>query len=169
LRVAVPSIRSSAAAVIACAAALGFTASAHAESATLDTDGTIAWGGLKYTTEGYALATMTVSFPSKKRFSIYGVVRDVCPKDGNGAYVDVEHYISGPAGAYFTSHGTLGKDTNGCGGSSEQFAWSSGSIRYLAGVRVRVCERDADGGEHAIRKLACSEFYSFSNPRSRRR
>jgi hypothetical protein len=166
VRVAIPSPRRSAAAAVACAAALSFTASAHAETATLETDGTIAAAGLKYTTEGYALATMTVTFPSKRTFSIAGVVRDVCPKDGNGAYVDVETYIPGPAGAYFHPAGTLGKDTNGCGGSSEQFAWSSKKIRYLAGVRVRVCERDADGGEHAYRKTACSQYYSFSNPKS---
>lgn len=166
MRIAVPSVSRSAAAAIACAAALGFTASAHAETATLETEGTIAAGGLKYTTDGYALATMTVNFPSKKTFSIAGVVRDVCPKDGNGAYVDVEYATYDPAGSLYHSVGTLGKDTNGCGGSSEQFAYStSRKIEYLQAVRVRVCERDTDGGSNAHLKTACSQFYSFGNPK----
>jgi hypothetical protein len=158
--------RRSVAAAVACAAGLGFTASAQAETATLETEGTIAAGGLKYTTDGYALATMTVNFPSKKTFSIAGVVRDVCPQDGNGAYVDVEYSMFDPAGSIYHTVGTLGKDTNGCGGSSEQFAYStSDKIEYLQGVRVRVCERDTDGGSKASLKTACSQFYSFSNPR----
>jgi hypothetical protein len=162
LRANVLSVHRCGAAAIACAAALGFTASAHAETATLDTKNLMAQGGVKHTTDGYALATMTVSFPSKKTFSIAGVVRDVCPKDGNGAYLDVEYYRSSPVGAVFTSLGTLGKDTNGCGGSSEQFAYStSKKIEYLSGVRVRLCERDAS----ATVRTTCTKYHSFSNPK----
>jgi hypothetical protein len=151
-----------AATALAVAAGLTFAATAHAESATLETDGMMAPQGINHTTKGYALTTFTVLFPSKKTFSISGVVRDVCPEDGYGAYVKMDYYVNGPAGGEFAGSRTIGKDTNGCGTSSEQFSVGSDrKLPNLDGVRVSVCEIDADSDHH---NDTCTFPKSFDNP-----
>jgi len=151
--------------VLAVGAALTFAASAQAESDTLDTKGLIAPGGLSATTKGYALTTFTVLFPTKKTFTISGVVRDVCPSDGNGAYVRYDYYTNGVDGGDYLPGGIAGKDTNGCGTGSEQFSigipkkWS-----LLDGVRVWVCEHDASDKDNS--KDSCTFPKAYDNPLS---
>ena len=151
-----------AAAALAVAAGLTFTATAQAESATLDTNGVMAPQGIAHTTKGYALTTFTVLFPTKKTFSISGVVRDVCPQDGYGAYVKMDYYANGPAGGEFSASRIIGKDTNGCGTSSEQFSTgSTQKLPNLDGVRISVCEIDADSNHH---NDTCTFPKAFDNP-----
>ncbi len=162
IRSAVLPRRLTAAALATAGLAVAAPTAAHAESATLSTKGMMAPAGINHTSEGYALTTFTVLFPTKKTFSISGVVRDVCPQDGYGAYVWMDYYSNGPAGPEATGTRIIGKDTNGCGTSSRQF--SIGSPRrlpYLDGVRIWICETDADSDGH---NNTCTQPKSFDNP-----
>lgn len=154
-----------AATALAVGAGLTFAASAQAESDTLSTKGLMAPGGLSATTKGYALTTFSVLFPTKKTFVISGVVRDVCPADGNGAYVKYDYYHNGVAGSDFLTGGLAGKDTNGCGTSSEQFSISiPRKWDLLDGVRVWVCEHNAANKDNT--KDSCTFPKSYDNPLS---
>lgn len=95
---------------------------------------------------GYAAASVTVAFLSKNTVDLKGWVRDVCPGDSKGAYVHISYYWS-DGGSYPT---LLAKDTNGCGRTTIPFdpaPVKKGDARQpLRGIRINVCERDANGG-----------------------
>ena len=75
-------------------------------------------------TPGKANAKGSVTFPSAKQFKVTGTVRDICPADGYGAYIEFRVNFAG--GGYATN---LRKDTTGCKDGATQLQPGHASSR----------------------------------------
>jgi hypothetical protein len=91
------------------------------------------------TTKGKANAKGNVTFPSAKRFKVTGTVRDICPKDGYGAYIEFKVNFVG--GGYATD---VRKDTTGCKDAATSYSLAHTFKRKIKSVGVTLIEIDAD-------------------------
>jgi hypothetical protein len=90
-------------------------------------------------TKGKANAKGNVTFPSAKKFKVTGTVRDICPKDGYGAYIEFKISLTG--GAYSTQ---VRKDTTGCKDGALSYSLAHTFGRKIVSVGVTLIEIDAD-------------------------
>ena len=90
-------------------------------------------------TKGKANAKGSVTFPSAKKFKVTGTVRDICPKDGYGAYIEFKVNFAG--GGYATD---VRKDTTGCKDAATKYTVAHTFKRKIVSVGVTLIEIDAD-------------------------
>ena len=87
---------------------------------------------------GYTRAAITVEFLSKRSYDIQGWVEDVCPQDGNGAYLRLR-----------IETGWVATDTNGC--DTGRVYFDPPPVKRPTNVSslwFDLCEIDADGNDH---------------------
>lgn len=115
---------------------------AHAKSFSLSVGTSV--------TKGKASASGSVTFPTAKKVVVRGKVRDICPKDGYGAYIEFKVNFVG--GGYGTN---VRKDTTGCGDGAVSYSFTKRFARKVRSVGVTLIEIDADSGAvgDAARKL----------------
>ena len=80
-----------------------------------------------------------MTFPSAKKFKVTGTVRDICPKDGYGAYIEFKVNFAG--GGYATD---VRKDTTGCKDAATSYTLAHTFKRKIVSVGVTLIEIDAD-------------------------
>ena len=81
---------------------------------------------------------------------VTGIVDDICPKDGYGAYVEFKVNFVG--GGYGTN---VRRDTKGCGAGATSYTFARKFSRRVKSVGVTLIEIDADTDRigDAARKL----------------
>ncbi len=112
-----------------CSAAFAGPASAKPYNLTVGTSAT----------PGKANAKGSVTFPSAKQFKVTGTVRDICPADGYGAYIEFRVNFAG--GGYGTN---IRKDTTGCKDGATKYSLGRKFSRKIVSVGVTLIEIDAD-------------------------
>lgn len=117
------------------------------------------WDDERYTSDGYAKGSVTITFLNKRAFDIHGYVEDKCPKDGYGAYMKTWYTVVGKTGYGTNRTWTTFGDANGCGNGKASF--DPGPLVVPKGskiteVRFELCYQDKDGnGTGAVVLDAC--------------
>ena len=140
------------AAVAVAGAVLAFTPAAAlaGETQYFNSDG----GPIPDWSKGFVRGAVTVEFLNKKTFDVSGWIEDVCPKDGDGGYVQITTGL----GDNITA-----QDTNGCDNGKVYFdpapVKKNVDVRY---VRATMCEKDGDGNTGTKAGYYCQN-YTFNN------